>query len=66
MNNYGNWTSTLVHLKKVIPQNLLFEEIDENFIKKVKNYIDNEAKTKSDLPLSLNSNILISINSRHL
>lgn len=55
VNNYGNWTSTLVHLKKIIPQNLLFEEIDENFIKKVKNYIDNEAKTKSDLPLSLNS-----------
>lgn len=55
VNNYGNWTSTLIHLKKVIPQNLLFEEIDENFIKKVKNYIDNEAKTKSDLPLSLNS-----------
>lgn len=55
VNNYGNWTSTLVHLKKVVPRNLLFEEIDDKFVKKVKNYIDNEAKTKSDLPLSLNS-----------
>lgn len=55
VNNYGNWTSTLVHLKKIVPTNLLFEEIDENFIKKVKNYVDNLARTKSDLPLSLNS-----------
>jgi len=44
-----------VHLKKIIPANFLFEEIDENFIKKVKNYIDNNARTKSDLPLSTNS-----------
>ncbi|PWA05998.1 tyrosine-type recombinase/integrase [Flavobacterium laiguense] len=53
--NYGNWTATLLHLKRCISPNLLFEEVDENFIKRVRNYFDKEAKTKSDTPLSLNS-----------
>ena len=53
--NYGNWTATLVHIKRCINPNLQFEEIDENFVKKVRNYFDQEAKTKSDTPLSLNS-----------
>lgn len=52
--NYGNWTATLVHLKKCIGPNL-FEEVDENFAKKVRIYFDKEAKTKSDTLLSLNS-----------
>jgi integrase len=53
--NYGNWTATLVHLKKCISQNFLFEEVDENFVKRVRNYFDKEAKTKSNTSLSLNS-----------
>jgi integrase len=53
--NYGNWTATLVHLKRCISPNLLFEEIDENFVKRVRNYFEKEAKTKSDTLLSLNS-----------
>lgn len=53
--NYGNWTATLIHLKKCISPNLLFEEIDENFVKQVRNYFDKEAKTKSSTLLSLNS-----------
>lgn len=53
--NYGNWTATLVHLKQCISPNLQFEEIDDNFIKKVRNYFDFEAKTKSNTSLSLNS-----------
>jgi len=54
-NNYGNWFSTHQHLKKVISKNLTFDEIDENLVKKVRNYFDNVAKTKSELPLSQNS-----------
>lgn len=54
-NNYGNWFSTHQHLKKVISKNLTFDEIDENLVKKVRNYFDNVARTKSDLPLSQNS-----------
>jgi len=53
--NYGNWTATLIHLKKCISANLTFDEVDENFIKRVRNYFDKEAKTKSDTALSLNS-----------
>lgn len=54
-NNYGNWFSTLKHLKNIVSPNMTFEEIDDAFIKRVKNYFDFEAKTKSDLPLSQNS-----------
>lgn len=54
-NNFGNWFSTHQHLKKVISKNLTFDEIDENLVKKVRNYFDNVARTKSDLPLSQNS-----------
>lgn len=53
--NHGNWTATLVHLKRCISTNLQFEEIDENFVKSIRNYFDKEAKTKSDTLLSLNS-----------
>ncbi|WP_298247340.1 site-specific integrase [uncultured Christiangramia sp.] len=53
--NYGNWTATLVHLKRHISPQTTFEEIDENFIKGVRNYFDKEAHTKSNLPLALNS-----------
>ena len=54
-NNYGNWFSTLQHLKKIVSVNFTFDEVDENFIKRVKNYFENEALTKSNLPLSQNS-----------
>lgn len=53
--NYGNWTATSLHLKRCISSNLTFEEVDENFVKRVRLYFDKEAKTKSDTPLSLNS-----------
>lgn len=54
-NNYGNWFSTYQHLKKVVPKNLTFEEIDEYFIKKVRKYFEKDAISKSNLPLSQNS-----------
>lgn len=54
-NNYGNWYSTQVHLKKIISPNLTFDDIDDDFIKRVKQYFDKEAKTKSNLLLSPNS-----------
>lgn len=54
-NNYGNWYSTYQHLKKVVPKNLTFDEIDENFIKKVRKYFERDAISKSKIPLSQNS-----------
>lgn len=53
--NYGNWKATSLHLKRCISSNLTFDEVDENFVKRVRLYFDKEAKTKSDTPLSLNS-----------
>lgn len=53
--NYGNWSSTLQHLKKVVSKNMSFEEVDEKFVKKVRKYFEHEARTKSNLPLSQNS-----------
>ena len=54
-NNSGNWFSTFQHLKKIVSPHFTFDEIDESFIKKVRAYFDNEALTKSNIPLSQNS-----------
>lgn len=53
--NYGNWTATMLHLKRCISPNTIFEEIDEDFVKRVRKHFDKEARTKSNLPLSLNT-----------
>ncbi|MCA4807318.1 site-specific integrase [Myroides odoratimimus] len=53
--NYGNWTATMIHLRRCISPNTIFDDIDEKFIKRVRTYFDKEARTKSNLPLSLNS-----------
>ena len=55
LNNYGNWTATLIHLERHISSSITFEEIDEKFINRVRKYFDKEAHTKSNLPLALNS-----------
>lgn len=55
LNNYGNWTATLIHLERHIASSMTFEEIDEKFINRVRKYFDKEARTKSNLPLALNS-----------
>ncbi|OCB78838.1 site-specific integrase [Flavobacterium crassostreae] len=53
--NYGNWTATSLHLKRCISANLTFDEVNEDFVKRVRLYFEKEAKTKSNLSLSLNS-----------
>ena len=53
--NYGNWESTLKQLKKYASTNVTFRDIDENFVKGFKYFLDKEAKTKSDIPLSQNT-----------
>ena len=54
-NNYGNWYSTLQHLKKIVSKNMTFDEIDEKFAKKVHRYFEKDALTRSEIPLSQNS-----------
>ncbi|QNL49661.1 site-specific integrase [Olivibacter sp. SDN3] len=53
--NYGVWTSALHHLKICISPNLLFDEVNDEFVKRIRRYFDKQAKTKSDLPISANS-----------
>ena len=53
--NYGNWTATLVHLKRHISHNRTFEDIDLNFVNGVRDYFDNRATTKSKTPISQNT-----------
>ncbi|SDB26653.1 Site-specific recombinase XerD [Flavobacteriaceae bacterium MAR_2010_188] len=53
--NYGNWTAAFIHLQRCISANTMFDEIDENFVNRVRKYFDKKAHTKSALPLSLNS-----------
>ena len=54
-NNYGNWYSTLQHLKKIVSKNMTFDEIDEKFVKKVHRYFEKDALTRSEIRLSQNS-----------
>jgi integrase len=53
--NYGNWLATLYHLKKIISPSTLFDDIDEDFVKKIRKYFDKDARTKSNLSISLNT-----------
>ena len=53
--NYGVWMSALKHLKICVRPKLIFEEVDEDFVKRVRSYFEKEAKTKSNLPISQNS-----------
>jgi len=53
--NYGNWNSTLKHLIKFAGTKVSFRDVDDIFCEQFKNYLTNEAKTKSGQPLSSSS-----------
>lgn len=53
--NYANWSASFLHLKRFCNSNITFDEIDEEFVKSYRNYLDKDAKTKSGLPLAQNS-----------
>lgn len=55
LGNYGNWDSMLKHLQSYIPMDVTFAEVDMKFVQGFKEYLDKEAKTKSDQNLSQNS-----------
>lgn len=42
-------------MQRCVSANTIFDEIDEDFVNRVRKYFDQEARTKSELPLSLNS-----------
>ena len=53
--NYDNWDAAQKHLEQYCNASVTFSDIDENFVKGFKNYLDVDAKTKSNLNLSQNS-----------
>ena len=52
--NYGNWDSTLKHLKKFVKTDITFSEIDKKWVEDFKSYLIN-VKSSTGKPLSQNS-----------
>lgn len=53
--NFGNWESTLKHLKKYAQLDVSFAQIDRRWLENFKEYLQNEARTVSNQPLSQNT-----------
>ena len=53
--NYGNWGSMLKHLKNYTKADIPFSKVDKAYVEGFRDYLDKEAKTKQDEPLSQNS-----------
>jgi integrase len=53
--NYGNWLSTLKHLKNWEKSNVRFADINRKWLEDLKYYLVHEAKTKQGTNLSKNS-----------
>lgn len=53
--NYGNWNSTLIHLRTYCPKDVTFERLNKDWVQGFKDYLDNEAKTKTGDGISLNT-----------
>ena len=53
--NYGNWDAALKHLKKYCPSYLQLNDVDSEFVKGFRKFLDTKAKTKSNTLLSQNS-----------
>ncbi|MDX2359557.1 MAG: site-specific integrase [Crocinitomicaceae bacterium] len=53
--NYGNWDSTLKHIKKFAGDKLMFSEVDQGWLEDFKRYLKEIARSKSNKPLSQNT-----------
>lgn len=53
--NYGNWDAALKHIERYCPPHKQLKDIDTDFVKGFKRYLNTKAKTKSGTPLSQNS-----------
>lgn len=53
--NYDNWDAAQKHLEKYCSPTVTFNDINEEFVKGFKYYLEHNAKTKSDTLLSQNS-----------
>lgn len=53
--NYGNWDSTLKHLRKFANTDVSFKEVNKAWLEDFKNYLQHAAKSKNSKRLSQNS-----------
>jgi integrase len=53
--NFGNWDSVYKHLQKFVKGDILFRDLDRTFVRDFKEYLTDEALTKSNVQLSANS-----------
>ena len=53
--NYGNWDSAHKHLKIFAKTDVLFNQIDSRWLEKFRYYLQFEARSKSNKPLSKNT-----------
>jgi integrase len=53
--NYDNWDSALKHLRKFDKSDSMFSQIDRRWLESFKHYLEKEARTPADKPLSPNS-----------
>lgn len=53
--NYANWDSMIKHLKEYIVRDVSFSDVNRAFVQGFKEYLEEEARTKSNQPLSQNS-----------
>lgn len=53
--NYGNWDAALKHIERHCPEHVLLKDIDSDFVKGFKKYLDTKSKTIGGTPLSQNS-----------
>ena len=53
--NFQNWESTLLHLKRFCPNDITFSMVSKKWVEDVKEYLKNVAKKKNGEPLSPNS-----------
>lgn len=54
-NNYGNWDSVHKHLSRFCPEDIPINQVDPQWLEDLKRYLKNEAKSKSNKPLSQNT-----------
>ena len=53
--NYDNWEAALKHIERYCLPHLKLKDVDGNFVKGFKNYLQNEARTIGGSPLSQNT-----------
>lgn len=55
LGNYGNWRSTVNHLKSFINTDVSFDRINKKWLEEFKDYLFREAKSKNNKPLAPNT-----------